>query len=216
MGTKYYFHSKLRDLYLRVSDLEIVSEPAPEHPLVGSALHIKWYITIHCILNHLKESQISKWTCCSRALRSSHYLNFPKLKCYNVKRKPSSSWGHSNSSRVCWWPCWVSNWLLSCLSRCHGRVTELIKSYYVPTVYKNMTLSLQRQVLDNEALRAWGQRWEAGWWSLSLSRKGCPLWTRCWHQDGTVVLFLGNHWHLTSKPFPKDTTSFAHKFLFSG
>lgn len=101
MDTKYYFLSELRNLYLQERDLEIVRETAPEHPLVGSALHIKWYITIHCILNHLKESQISKWACCSRALRSSHCLNFPKLKCYNVKRKPSSFWGHSNHSRVC-------------------------------------------------------------------------------------------------------------------
>lgn len=189
---------------------------APEHPSFGSVLHIKWSTTTHCILNHLKELQISKWACCSLALRSNHCLNFQRLKWYNVKRKPSSSWEHLNHSRVCWWPCWDSNWLSSCLSRCHGRVTELIKSYYVPTVYENMTLSVQRQVLDNEALGAWGQRWEAEWWPLALSRKGRQLWTRCWHQDDAVVLFLGSHWHLTSKPFPKDIASFAHKLLFSG
>lgn len=190
------------------------SQPPNTHPLFGSVLHIEWSATTHCILHHLKESQISKWACCSLALRSSPCLNFQRLKWYNVERKPSSSWEHLNRSPVCWWPCWDSNWLSSCLSRCHGRVTKLIKSYYVPTVYENMALSVQRQVLDNEALGAWGQRWEAEW--LALRRKGRQLWTRCWHQDDAVVLFPGSHWHLTSKPFPKDITSFTHKFLFSG
>lgn len=55
-----------------------------------------------------------------------------------------------------------SNWLPSCLSCCYGRVTELTESHYVPTVYKNMTLSLQRWVLDEGAPGVWDQKQEAG------------------------------------------------------